>query len=113
MTLQSKTKAQLLDMLASRGTPASASLKKADLIALVEGQTAAPEPAAPVQAAPVQAAPVQAAEPQAAPAQPSPAAPTAPTVQAPAEAPSAWPAVAVVVGGFALLAVLGAILFRG
>jgi DNA polymerase-3 subunit gamma/tau len=105
MTLQSKTKAQLLDMLASRGTPASASLKKADLIALVEGQTAAPEPAAPVQAAPVQAA-----EPQAAPAQPSPAAPTA---QAPAEAPSAWPAVAVVVGGFALLAVLGAILFRG
>jgi|GEM_PF-1311874 len=108
MTLQSKTKAQLLDMLASRGTPASASLKKADLIALVEGQTAAPEPAAPVQAAPVQAA-----EPQAAPAQPSPAAPTAPTVQAPAEAPSAWPAVAVVVGGFALLAVLGAILFRG
>ncbi len=103
MTLQSKTKAQLLDMLASRGTPASASLKKADLIALVEGQTAAPEPAAPVQAA----------EPQAAPAQPSPAAPTAPTVQAPAEAPSAWPAVAVVVGGFALLAVLGAILFRG
>ncbi|MGA1026360.1 MAG: hypothetical protein ACO3TH_08605 [Lutimaribacter sp.] len=92
MTLQSKTKAQLLDMLASRGTPASASLKKADLIALVEGQTAAPEPAAPVQAAPVQAA-----EPQA----------------APAEAPSAWPAVAVVVGGFALLAVLGAILFRG
>jgi len=105
MTLQSKTKAQLLDMLASRGTPASASLKKADLIALVEGQTAAPEPAAPVQAAPVQAA-----EPQAAPAQPSPA---APTVQAPAEAPSAWPAVAVVVGGFALLAVLGAILFRG
>ena len=100
MTLQSKTKAQLLDMLASRGTPASASLKKADLIALVEGQTAAPEPAAPVQAA----------EPQAAPAQPSPAAPTA---QAPAEAPSAWPAVAVVVGGFALLAVLGAILFRG
>lgn len=87
MTLQSKTKAQLLDMLASRGTPASASLKKADLIALVEGQTAAPEPAAPVQAA----------EPQA----------------APAEAPSAWPAVAVVVGGFALLAVLGAILFRG
>jgi len=110
MTLQSKTKAQLLDMLASRGTPASASLKKADLIALVEGQTAAPEPAAPVQAAPVQAAPVQAAEPQAAPAQPSPAAPTA---QAPAEAPSAWPAVAVVVGGFALLAVLGAILFRG
>ncbi len=108
MTLQSKTKAQLLDMLASRGTPASASLKKADLIALVEGQTAAPEPAAPVQTAPVQAA-----EPQAAPAQPSPAAPTAPTVQAPAEAPSAWPAVAVVVGGFALLAVLGAILFRG
>jgi len=108
MTLQSKTKAQLLDMLASRGTPASASLKKADLIALVEGQTAAPEPAAPVQAAPAQAA-----EPQAAPAQPSPAAPTAPTVQAPAEAPSAWPAVAVVVGGFALLAVLGAILFRG
>jgi len=108
MTLQSKTKAQLLDMLASRGTPASASLKKADLIALVEGQTAAPEPAAPVQAAPVQAA-----EPQDAPAQPSPAAPTAPTVQAPAEAPSAWPAVAVVVGGFALLAVLGAILFRG
>jgi uncharacterized membrane protein len=108
MTLQSKTKAQLLDMLASRGTPASASLKKADLIALVEGQTAAPEPAAPVQAAPVQAA-----EPQAAPAQPSPAAPTAPTVQAPAEAPSVWPAVAVVVGGFALLAVLGAILFRG
>lgn len=108
MTLQSKTKAQLLDMLASRGTPASASLKKADLIALVEGQTAAPEPAAPVQDAPVQAA-----EPQAAPAQPSPAAPTAPTVQAPAEAPSAWPAVAVVVGGFALLAVLGAILFRG
>lgn len=108
MTLQSKTKAQLLDMLASRGTPASASLKKADLIALVEGQTAAPEPAAPVQAAPVQAT-----EPQAAPAQPSPAAPTAPTVQAPAEAPSAWPAVAVVVGGFALLAVLGAILFRG
>jgi hypothetical protein len=108
MTLQSKTKAQLLDMLASRGTPASASLKKADLIALVEGQTAAPEPAAPVQAAPVQAA-----EPQAAPAQPSPAAPTAPTAQAPAEAPSAWPAVAVVVGGFALLAVLGAILFRG
>jgi len=105
MTLQSKTKAQLLDMLASRGTPASASLKKADLIALVEGQTAAPEPAAPVQAAPAQAA-----EPQAAPAQPSPAAPTA---QAPAEAPSAWPAVAVVVGGFALLAVLGAILFRG
>ena len=105
MTLQSKTKAQLLDMLASRGTPASASLKKADLIALVEGQTAAPEPAAPVQAAPAQAA-----EPQAAPAQPSPA---APTVQAPAEAPSAWPAVAVVVGGFALLAVLGAILFRG
>ncbi|MGA1612898.1 MAG: hypothetical protein ACO37E_03725 [Lutimaribacter sp.] len=105
MTLQSKTKAQLLDMLASRGTPASASLKKADLIALVEGQTAAPEPAAPVQAALVQAA-----EPQAAPAQPSPAAPTA---QAPAEAPSAWPAVAVVVGGFALLAVLGAILFRG
>jgi len=105
MTLQSKTKAQLLDMLASRGTPASASLKKADLIALVEGQTAAPEPAAPVQAAPVQAT-----EPQAAPAQPSPAAPTA---QAPAEAPSAWPAVAVVVGGFALLAVLGAILFRG
>ena len=105
MTLQSKTKAQLLDMLASRGTPASASLKKADLIALVEGQTAAPEPAAPVQAAPVQAA-----EPQAAPAQPSPA---APTVQAPAEAPSVWPAVAVVVGGFALLAVLGAILFRG
>jgi len=103
MTLQSKTKAQLLDMLASRGTPASASLKKADLIALVEGQTAAPEPAAPVQAA----------EPQAAPAQPSPAAPTAPTAQAPAEAPSAWPAVAVVVGGFALLAVLGAILFRG
>lgn len=103
MTLQSKTKAQLLDMLASRGTPASASLKKADLIALVEGQTAAPEPAAPVQAA----------EPQAAPAQPSPAAPTAPTVQAPAEAPSVWPAVAVVVGGFALLAVLGAILFRG
>ena len=93
MTLQSKTKAQLLDMLASRGTPASASLKKADLIALVEGQTAAPEPAAP--------------------AQPSPAAPTAPTAQAPAEAPSAWPAVAVVVGGFALLAVLGAILFRG
>jgi len=108
MTLQSKTKAQLLDMLASRGTPASASLKKADLIALVEGQTAAPEPAAPVQAAPAQAA-----EPQAAPAQPSPAAPTAPTAQAPAEAPSAWPAVAVVVGGFALLAVLGAILFRG
>lgn len=108
MTLQSKTKAQLLDMLASRGTPASASLKKADLIALVEGQTAAPKPAAPVQAAPVQAA-----EPQAAPAQPSPAAPTAPTAQAPAEAPSAWPAVAVVVGGFALLAVLGAILFRG
>jgi hypothetical protein len=108
MTLQSKTKAQLLDMLASRGTPASASLKKADLIALVEGQTAAPEPAAPLQAAPVQAA-----EPQAAPAQPSPAAPTAPTAQAPAEAPSAWPAVAVVVGGFALLAVLGAILFRG
>jgi len=108
MTLQSKTKAQLLDMLASRGTPASASLKKADLIALVEGQTAAPEPTAPVQASPVQAA-----EPQAAPAQPSPAAPTAPTVQAPAEAPSAWPAVAVVVGGFALLAVLGAILFRG
>ena len=108
MTLQSKTKAQLLDMLASRGTPASASLKKADLIALVEGQTAAPEPSAPVQAAPVQAA-----EPQAAPAQPSPAAPTAPTAQAPAEAPSAWPAVAVVVGGFALLAVLGAILFRG
>jgi len=108
MTLQSKTKAQLLDMLASRGTPASASLKKADLIALVEGQTAATEPAAPVQAAPVQAA-----EPQAAPAQPSPAAPTAPTAQAPAEAPSAWPAVAVVVGGFALLAVLGAILFRG
>jgi len=108
MTLQSKTKAQLLDMLASRGTPASASLKKADLIALVEGQTAAPEPAAPVQAAPVQAA-----EPQAAPAQPSPAAPTVPTAQAPAEAPSAWPAVAVVVGGFALLAVLGAILFRG
>jgi len=105
MTLQSKTKAQLLDMLASRGTPASASLKKADLIALVEGQTAAPEPAAPEQAAPVQAA-----EPQATPAQPSPA---APTVQAPAEAPSAWPAVAVVVGGFALLAVLGAILFRG
>ena len=105
MILQSKTKAQLLEMLASRGTPASASLKKADLIALVEGQTAAPEPAAPVQAAPVQAA-----EPQAAPAQPSPAAPTA---QAPAEAPSAWPAVAVVVGGFALLAVLGAILFRG
>ena len=100
MTLQSKTKAQLLDMLASRGTPASASLKKADLIALVEGQTAAPEPAAPVQAAPVQAA-----EPQ--------AAPTAPTAEAPAEAPSAWPAVAVVVGGFALLAVLGAILFRG
>jgi len=45
----------------------------------------------------VQAALVQAAEPQA----------------APAEAPSAWPAVAVVVGGFALLAVLGAILFRG
>ena len=108
MILQSKTKAQLLDMLASRGTPASASLKKADLIALVEGQTAAPEPAAPVQAAPAQAA-----EPQAAPAQPSPAAPTAPTVQAPAEAPSAWPAVAVVVGGFALLAVLGVILFRG
>ena len=108
MTLQSKTKAQLLDMLASRGTPASASLKKADLIALVEGQTAAPEPAAPVQAAPVQAA-----DPQATPAQPSPAAPTAPTAQAPAEAPSAWPAVAVVVGGFALLAVLGAILFRG
>lgn len=111
MTLQSKTKAQLLEMLESQGIGAKASMKKAELIALLEAGAAEPAPVA---------EPAPAAAPAAAHA-PAPASDTATqppeqdTAQATptqAEAPSAWPAVALVVGGFAVLAVLGAILFR-
>ena len=119
MTLQSKTKAQLLEMLESRGIGAKASMKKAELIALLEAGAPQPEPAPAAEPAP-EPAPAPAAAPAAAHA-PSPASDT--STQPPAqdtaqitptqaEAPSAWPAVALVVGGFAVLAVLGAILFR-
>ena len=116
MTLQSKTKAQLLEMLESRGIGAKASMKKAELIALLEAGAPQAEPAPAAEPAPE---PAPAAAPAAAHA-PSPASDTAtqPPAQdtaqstaAQAEAPSAWPAVALVVGGFAVLAVLGAILF--
>ncbi len=120
MTLQSKTKAQLLEMLESRGIGAKASMKKAELIALLEAGApqAEPAPAAEPAAEPAPE-PAPAAAPAAAHA-PSPASDTATqppaqdtaqTTPTQAEAPSAWPAVALVVGGFAVLAVLGAILF--
>ena len=117
MTLQSKTKAQLLEMLESRGIGAKASMKKAELIALLEAGAPQAEPAPAAEPA---AEPAPAAAPAAAHA-PSPASDTATqppaqdtaqTTPTQAEAPSAWPAVALVVGGFAVLAVLGAILFR-
>ena len=116
MTLQSKTKAQLLEMLESRGIGAKASMKKAELIALLEAGAPQAEPAPAAEPAPE---PAPAAAPAAAHA-PSPASDTATqppaqdtaqTTPTQAEAPSAWPAVALVVGGFAVLAVLGAILF--
>lgn len=112
MTLQSKTKAQLLEMLESRGIGAKASMKKAELIALLEAGAPQAEPAPAAEPA---AEPAPAAAPAAAHA-PSPASDTAAqdtaqTTPTQAEAPSAWPAVALVVGGFAVLAVLGAILF--
>ena len=116
MTLQSKTKTQLLEMLESRGIGAKASMKKAELIALLEAGApqAEPAPAAEPAAEPAPE-PAPAAAPAAAHA-PSPASDTAAqdtaqTTPTQAEAPSAWPAVALVVGGFAVLAVLGAILF--
>lgn len=111
MTLQSKTKAQLLEMLESQGIGAKASMKKAELIALLEAGAAepAPEPAPAPAAAPAAAhAPAPASDTATQP----PAQDTAQTTPTQAEAPSAWPAVALVVGGFAVLAVLGAILFR-
>lgn len=111
MTLQSKTKAQLLEMLESQGIGAKASMKKAELIALLEAGAAepAPEPApAPAPAPAAAHAPAPASDTATQP----PAQDTAQTTPTQAEAPSAWPAVALVVGGFAVLAVLGAILFR-
>jgi hypothetical protein len=110
MTLQSKTKAQLLEMLESQGIGAKASMKKAELIALLEADAAEPAPApAPAPAAAPAAA--HAPSPASDTATQPPAQDTAQTTAAQAEAPSAWPAVALVVGGFAVLAVLGAILF--
>ena len=115
MTLQSKTKAQLLEMLESQGIGAKASMKKAELIALLEAGAAEPAPVAEPAPAPAPAAAPAAAH---APAPASdtatqpPAQDTAQTTPTQAEAPSAWPALALVVGGFAVLAVLGAILFR-
>lgn len=113
MTLQSKTKAQLLEMLESQGIGAKASMKKAELIALLEAGAAEPAPVAEPAPAP---APAPAAAHAPAPASDTatqpPAQDTAQTTPTQAEAPSAWPAVALVVGGFAVLAVLGAILFR-
>lgn len=107
MTLQSKTKAQLLEMLESQGIGAKASMKKAELIALLEAGAAEPAPVA--EPAPAAAhAPAPASDTATQP----PAQDTAQTTPTQAEAPSAWPAVALVVGGFAVLAVLGAILFR-
>ena len=107
MTLQSKTKAQLLEMLESQGIGAKASMKKAELIALLEAGAAEPAPA-PAAAPAAAHAPAPASDTATQPA----AQDTAQTTPTQAEAPSAWPAVALVVGGFAVLAVLGAILFR-
>ena len=107
MTLQSKTKAQLLEMLESQGIGAKASMKKAELIALLEAGAAEPAPA-PAAAPAAAHAPAPASDTATQP----PAQDTAQTTPTQAEAPSAWPAVALVVGGFAVLAVLGAILFR-
>ena len=113
MTLQSKTKAQLLEMLESQGIGAKASMKKAELIALLEAGAAEPAPVAEPAPAPAAApAAAHAPAPASGTATQPPAQGTAQTTPAQAEAPSAWPAVALVVGGFALLAVLGAILFR-
>ena len=106
MTLQSKTKAQLLEMLESRGIGAKASMKKAELIALLEAGAPQAEPA-PAAAPAAAHAPSPASDTATQP----PAQDTAQTTPTQAEAPSAWPAVALVVGGFAVLAVLGAILF--
>ena len=103
MTLQSKTKAQLLEMLESQGIGAKASMKKAELIALLEAGAAEPAPAPAAAHAPAPASDTATQPPEQDTAQATPAQ---------AEAPSAWPAVALVVGGFAVLAVLGAILFR-
>lgn len=111
MTLQSKTKAQLLEMLESQGIGAKASMKKAELIALLEAGAAEPAPVAepaPAAAPAAAHAPAPASDTATQPA----AQDTAQTTPTQAEAPSAWPAVALVVGGFAVLAVLGAILFR-
>lgn len=111
MTLQSKTKAQLLEMLESQGIGAKASMKKAELIALLEAGAAEPAPVAepaPAAAPAAAHAPAPASDTATQP----PAQDTAQTTPTQAEAPSAWPAVALVVGGFAVLAVLGAILFR-
>ena len=111
MTLQSKTKAQLLEMLESQGIGAKASMKKAELIALLEAGAAEPAPVAepaPAAAPAAAHAPAPASDTATQP----PAQDTAQTTPRQAEAPSAWPAVALVVGGFAVLAVLGAILFR-
>jgi hypothetical protein len=107
MTLQSKTKAQLLEMLESQGIGAKASMKKAELIALLEAGAAEPAPA-PAAAPAAAHAPAPASDTAIQP----PAQDTAQATPTQAEAPSAWPAVALVVGGFAVLAVLGAILFR-
>ena len=113
MTLQSKTKAKLLEMLESQGIGAKASMKKAELIALLEAGAAEPAPVAEPAPAPAAApAAAHAPAPASDTATQPPAQGTAQTTPAQAEAPSAWPAVALVVGGFALLAVLGAILFR-
>ena len=107
MTLQSKTKAQLLEMLESQGIGAKASMKKAELIALLEAGAAEPAPA-PAAAPAAAHAPAPASDTATQP----PAQDNAQATPTQAEAPSAWPAVALVVGGFAVLAVLGAILFR-
>ena len=107
MTLQSKTKAQLLEMLESQGIGAKASMKKAELISLLEAGAAEPAPA-PAAAPAAAHAPAPASDTATQP----PEQDTAQATPAQAEAPSAWPAVALVVGGFAVLAVLGAILFR-
>lgn len=113
MTLQSKTKAQLLEMLESQGIGAKASMKKAELIALLEAGAAEPAPVAEPAPAPAAApAAAHAPAPASDTATQPPAQDTAQTTPRQAEAPSAWPAVALVVGGFAVLAVLGAILFR-
>ena len=110
MTLQSKTKAQLLEMLESQGIGAKASMKKAELIALLEAGAAEPAPVAEPAPAPAPAA-AHAPAPASDTATQPPEQDTAQATPAQAEAPSAWPAVALVVGGFAVLAVLGAILF--